>query len=73
MATKEHANPETGASTARRNKYARARVAAGMTYAALRRLGFGSSTVMAADRGMLPKLKRTRDAYLEAIKLENDA
>lgn len=63
----------SGCRTSRRGKYALARVAAGLTYRDLReKLGCSFATITAADRGVLPKNRHIRAAYLAAIGVVED-
>ncbi len=59
--------------TAKRSKYARARVKAGQTYNSLRARGFGQATIQKADNGTLPSHPLIRAAYLAAIGLTEKA
>lgn len=61
------------AKTNRRSRYAQARVAKGLRYDDLLRMGFGSSTIQAADRGRLPRHPAIRAQYLAAIGLSGAA
>ena len=61
------------ARTAKNSKYAKARVAAGITTRELLRQGFGSNTINNADNGQLPLRPRNRAAYLAAIKYKGKA
>ena len=57
------------AHTRKRSKYAKARVAAGLTYDMMRAQGWGMGTIQQADNGRLPVRPRDRAAYLAAIGL----
>lgn len=61
-----------GPSTAKRSKYARARVKAGLTMRDLCDMGFGMATVSKADKGQLPKHPAIKAAYLKAIGLSEE-
>lgn len=62
-------DPRKNAHTNMRSRYARARVAKGLKYDDLLKMGFGSGTVQAADKGKLPKHPAIRASYLAAIGL----
>lgn len=57
------------AHTRRRSKYAQARVSRGLKYDDLLKMGFGSATIQAADRGRLPRHPAIRASYLAALGL----
>lgn len=65
-----HQRQPQGPRTARKTKYALARVAAGRKYRDLVRMGFGNKTILAAENGRLPTHPLIRAAYLRAIGLD---